>query len=576
MLFFYRGGVELAHLAEGRPEVVVGRHAPPADLCVPERSLSQRHALFRFVNGTVLVEDLGSTNGTWIRDRRVQEPTAIAPGGEVMLGNVPAHVVAVGPLGMPPVLREEEFHRELDWEIARAQQLGRSVAVLAVQLGRADNARDKAGRWALRLREGSPEIKHIALGPADTLLMLLPDTSGDKARQTAHQLALGESNQREARRVGVALHPDGGSSSHKLVEAARKAAGAASAQRPVVLAPTGRGWKGDVSAPDAPIIGGNQQDLFHKAQRAASRHEPVLLYGETGTGKEVVASYIHREGSRRDRPFVPINCGAIPETLVESEFFGHEAGSFTGAISRPGCFREADGGTLFLDEIGELKPDAQAKLLRAIDTRKIRPIGGSKAIDVDVRIIAATHRDLRAMITDGRFREDLYYRLNTIELTVKPLRERRDEIEELAMRFLAEAREGASRPRGIAPDAMVLLRAHRWPGNVRALRGAIASAVAMSEGDLLTPEDFPSWLHASESRADVAGSALDAPLQTDTSGPTKGGSLEDRANEFYTRAITDALRATGGDIAKTAEHLGMARRTLTRWMKELGIKRPKR
>ena len=235
------------------------------------------------------------------------------------------------------------------------------------------------------------------------------------------------------------------------------------------------------------------QAVLRTAEKAAASAIPVLIEGESGVGKELIARAIHGSSERRAKPFVAVNCGAIPENLVESILFGHEKGAFTGATERhTGKFVEATGGTLFLDEVGELPPAAQVKLLRAIQEGEVEPVGAKKPVKVDVRLVSATNRNLIADVKHGRFREDLFYRLHVFPIAVPPLRERAEDIPELARHFLARfAAEEGKRIRAVSAEALALLAQHRWPGNVRQLENAVFRAVVLAEGDTIGIEEFP-------------------------------------------------------------------------------------
>jgi transcriptional regulator with GAF, ATPase, and Fis domain len=236
------------------------------------------------------------------------------------------------------------------------------------------------------------------------------------------------------------------------------------------------------------------RDALSIVRRVASSTASVLLLGESGTGKELFAEAVHRNSARRDRPFVRVACAALPETLLESELFGHEKGAFTGAIyARPGRFEIADGGTLFLDEIGDLSPTVQVKLLRFLEEHEFERVGGNKTVRVDVRIVTATNRDLKAKLADGSFREDLYFRLNVIEIRVPALRERTGDVLQLARHFLAKfARANGKAITGFTGDAMALLARYSWPGNVRELENAVERAVVLATEPLLGCELFAS------------------------------------------------------------------------------------
>jgi transcriptional regulator with GAF, ATPase, and Fis domain len=293
--------------------------------------------------------------------------------------------------------------------------------------------------------------------------------------------------------------------------------------------------------------------------KVAASNATVLLLGETGTGKEVAARYVHHASDRRDAPFVAINCAALTETLLESELFGHEKGAFTGAVSQKiGRFEMADGGTLFLDEIGEISPSTQVKLLRVLQDQEFVRVGGTRVVACDVRIIAATNRDLKAAIADGRFREDLYYRLNVFPVPVPPLRERRDDIPALADHVIQRsAREfGRPAPR-LSVDALAVLTAHRWPGNVRELQNVIERALLLCDGDVIEPIHLPE---------DIAGRFGVAPT---TGG---AGSLWD-----YERAmIVKALDDSNWNQSQAARTLGISRDNLRYRVRKYGIEKPKR
>jgi DNA-binding NtrC family response regulator len=254
-----------------------------------------------------------------------------------------------------------------------------------------------------------------------------------------------------------------------------------------------RSRSGTLSFKDIVTRNARMQAVLRTAEKATASLIPVSIEGESGVGKELIARAIHGSGERRAKPFVAVNCGAIPENLVESTLFGHEKGAFTGATEKHlGKFVEASGGTLFLDEVGELPPAAQVKLLRAIQEGQVDPVGGRKPVKVDVRIISATNRNLIADAKSGRFREDLFYRLHVFPITVPPLRERPEDIPDLVRHFLVRfAAEEGKRIRAVSADALTLLNAHPWPGNVRQLENAVFRAVVLAEGDEIGTSEFP-------------------------------------------------------------------------------------
>jgi len=304
--------------------------------------------------------------------------------------------------------------------------------------------------------------------------------------------------------------------------------------------------------------------LKEQIRLVAPTNASVLITGENGTGKELVARSIHFHSQRKDRPFVEINCAAIPEELIESELFGHEKGAFTGAVSqKKGKFDVADGGTLFLDEIGDMSLKTQAKILRILQERKFERVGGNRTIEVDVRIVAATNKVLEEEIRAGTFREDLYYRLNVVPFTVPPLRERREDIPLLVEHFLEMfcQREGLER-KLITPEALELLKNCFWPGNVRELKNVVERLVIMTPGRTITAAHIPDSAALGES-AREAGGRLDAVLEL--------GSLREAREGFEKEFILQKLEENNWNISKTAEAIELERSNLYRKMKSYGI-----
>src|ERR671932_624528 len=321
-----------------------------------------------------------------------------------------------------------------------------------------------------------------------------------------------------------------------------------------------------LDALDAEIVSASPEmeavkKMILKVARSSST---VLIRGESGTGKELIARAIHNQSPRVSEMFQAVNCAAINENLLESELFGHEKGSFTGAhAEKKGLFEVADRGTLFLDEIGELDISMQAKLLRALQEREIRRVGGTRPIKIDVRVVAATNRDLRAMVADGRFRDDLYYRINVLSVDVPPLRERREDIPVLIDYFLKKHTRNTSRlVRGLTPETRRLMMNYSWPGNVRQLESAIERAILLCEGDLITVDDLP--LEVRQESQPAAEGAFKL--------PPEGISFE----EVERGLIVQAMEQTDYNITKAAKLLGLTFRTLQYRLEKFGIKRPEK
>ncbi|HQN18634.1 MAG TPA: sigma 54-interacting transcriptional regulator [Syntrophobacteraceae bacterium] len=297
--------------------------------------------------------------------------------------------------------------------------------------------------------------------------------------------------------------------------------------------------------------------LFHQVLKVAPTDSTVLITGESGTGKELVANALYEHSLRKGKPFVKINCVAIPEGLLESELFGHEKGAFTGAVSRkPGKFEIADGGTIFLDEIGDMALTTQAKVLRVLQEREFERVGGNRNIKVDVRIIAASNRDLLKMVREERFREDLYYRLNVIPLHLPPLRDRKEDIPLLADYFLGRTSDAV----GLSPEASELLLAYSWPGNVRELQNALERAAVMADS-MIRPSHLPSVITSGSLMDDLEKRAL----------PEGELSIDDRLRGIERGIILEALRRAGGVQVKAAQLLGISPRSLWHRVKKLEI-----
>jgi DNA-binding NtrC family response regulator len=352
------------------------------------------------------------------------------------------------------------------------------------------------------------------------------------------------------------------------------------------------------------VTGSESMDrVLRLARKAADSTIPILVEGESGVGKEVIARAIQGTGERKGKPFVTVNCGAIPENLVESILFGHEKGSFTGATEKHvGKFVEANGGTLFLDEIGDLPLDVQVKLLRAVQDGEVDPVGSRSTIKVDIRLISATHRDLLQRVKDGLFREDLFYRLNVFPILVPPLRDRREDIPMLVQHFINRfgSTETRGRINGISAGALAMLKAYDWPGNIRQLENAILRAIVLCEGSVLTADDFPQikaqvdgidpqLIDAADiddndavpEAVTIARSAVaDMPSNADESGVSGGygvvNALDEKGNvrkleEVEGEMIKLAIDHYNGQMSEVARRLGIGRSTLYRKLKDMGI-----
>ncbi len=546
LVFYHRDGAMVAQLDKGKA-LVVGRTAP-AEIEIPDPGLSRQHARFMWDELGLWVEDLGSTNGTKKNGEKVTR-AQIGPADEIAIGpvRVSVHILSSVDEQLRGFDGHDRFLGQLDDEITRARQFQRPLALMMVSSGQGKEGH--VSRWASRLRPRLRPVDRVGIYGPSAVMVALPEATPEMIHALANEFAGGV----PPLACGVVVFPQDGQSAEELIAALQVARRVGD---PTSLSPV------DV----APVVSKNaaMKQVMATVKRLAQSTISVLLNGETGTGKEVIARAIHEGGPRRKQVMRSINCAAIPGTLIESVLFGHEQGAFTGADSRAaGIFEQASGGTVLLDEVGELAASAQAALLRVLETKRLMRVGGNKEIEVDVRVIAATHRNLEAMVAAGQFRQDLLYRLNTMTLQIPPLRERVDEIRPLAERFLKEARaQSGNDVRSIDPLAMAALEAYSWPGNVRELRNCIERAVVLAEGKAITVNDLADRIRQRSlpaAEADVSGE-----LPAD---------YKDHLRKYEAELILRALHKHNGNQTETAKALNLPLRTLVHKIQTYGIKK---
>jgi DNA-binding NtrC family response regulator len=584
LVIYHRNGAQIVAMPFGK-SVVVGR-TPPVDILVQDSTLSRRHARFEAMEDHILVEDMNSSNGVWLGDRRIRREE-LRPGHEVYMGRIVVSIqlLSAEEIPMHQVISHDQLVGVLEQEVSKAQMDGSSLSVLHVE---ADNKAAKVSQWFGALCKVLRPGDNMALYSDTAVVILLPGTTHREAKHLA--MLFQESSEREvspdpALRIGVSAFPDSAITADELLQSSRGAFGRATDQDRVRLAPPQRfrRLQPRVPSPKAagtePVVSSPaMKKVFDAVDRLANSDIPVLLLGETGTGKEVVARAIHERGTRRDRELCCINCASIPVSLVESTLFGHVRGAFTGADKDArGVFEEAEGGTLLLDEIGELPQSIQANLLRVLETKQVGRVGSAKTRTVDVRIIASTHRDLEQMNEAGQFRQDLYYRINTMTLRLPPLRERPEEIGELVDHFIGQMmRQDDSGVRSIEADALRLLERYSWPGNVRQLRNVIERAAVLAQGESITMEDLPERVRLH--RADGDEPSGIKPIDTDSlsvppAAPDRSApqDFKTQVQELEVRLIREALEQAGGNQTEAAKQLRMPRRTLVRKIKQYGL-----
>jgi DNA-binding NtrC family response regulator/pSer/pThr/pTyr-binding forkhead associated (FHA) protein len=525
----------------------IGR-APEADLVIDDPSISRLHTRLLVTDGSVVLSDLGSRNGTLLNGAAVGEPRAVAPGDVITLGKVTLVVQGQRARGEDPLLPLPQLRERLAEELARSTHYERPLAVIALSLPTVTFAAAHLVKVKALLRAHD----RAALDSPSLLLLFLPELDEHEARELADQ-ALATLSEPSAG-AGISLFPEDGTEGEALLSAAREAASAPGVQ-------FARERVARVALGDQVLIVADpaMRGLHRLLQRLAPSDLPVLISGETGTGKELVALALHAS-SRQQGPFVVVNCAALPETLAESELFGHQRGAFSGATAdKAGYFEAANRGTLFLDEVGELPLPVQAKLLRSVETRQIVRLGDTRPLSVDVRVVAATHRDLAADVKAGRFREDLYFRLAAAQVALPPLRSRPREIPLLARTFLEQACKQLGREvPGLDAAALAQLSAYAWPGNVRELRNVMAAVAALHEGPRI--DEVPLG------RALPPAPPL-APLEPRRVFPR----LAEELRSLERARMVEALEACGGVQKRAAQLIGMPLRTFVLKAKQYGL-----
>jgi two-component system response regulator AtoC len=562
LLIYHRDGSEMVPLGPAQPQVVIGR-ARPSDVPIRDASLSRQHARFELVGTELWVEDLNSTNGTRVNGKRVKR-SRVKETDDVQLGAVSVvyHVLAPREPDLAGMDSHDRFLVKLDQELVRARTFARPLALLMV--GAAKRKQGHVSRFGPRVRALLRPVDLIALYDQSTVLIALVEVGQQEAHTLARAVMEGRQRKEPELVCGIAVYPEHGTSIDELVETVRAALHQATGRQPVRSA-EGAGEPHGTTEGAPVVVNPKMRQIFETARRIADSNIPVLIYGETGTGKEVLARAVHGASRRRRKPLRCINCAAIPEQLVESALFGHERGAFTSADQRrAGVFEEADGGTVMLDEVGELSPSAQAALLRVIETKRVSRVGSSKDFEVDVRILAATHRDLERMCQEGTFRSDLFYRLDSMVFRLPPLRERRDEIIPLAQTFMAAAaKANACKVNRIDPKAEKLLRSYDWPGNVRELRNVIERAVVIAQEGMVTADDLSERVRRGLTPETQPMGALD----------DDGLSVKEKVKRYESQLLLEALQANDWNQTRTADALGMPLRTLVHKMKVLGLKK---
>jgi two-component system response regulator AtoC len=550
--------------AEG--SLLVGRSAK-AELLVEDPLASRQHARLH-VGDVLSIEDLGSANGTRVRGALIEanKPVVISAGEAVEIGST---VLIVQHSRWSPGPRRlwshGHFENRLKDQCVRSEGSGGRFALLRVRL---EHGVPWTSAFPVLARHIQPPHLFASYGPNEyEALMLEPNLEAvDKTVETLWgELRHGQLGAR----IGVAWYPRDGRSADALLAKAN-----------ALVKP----FPGKATVPGLHSPSQVMQRVYDMASRAAGANINVLLLGETGVGKEVMAQQLHRSSPRATKPMVSLNCAGLSESLIETELFGHEKGAFTGAAqARLGLLESAQGGTVFLDEIGEMPLKVQATLLRVIETREVLPVGGRKTRPIDVRFIAATNRNLEAESAAGTFRQDLFFRLNGISIQIPPLRDRVSEIPELARGFVTQACHDIGRTElAISEQAMELLEAYSWPGNIRELKNVIERAVVLCDGPEISPEHLPveKMEGVSDSMSATASPmAADRPLYDSNPASSPADEIDATRADLKSlerQKIIEALASCAGNQSRAAKLLGMPRRTFISKLDLFGIPRPQK
>jgi DNA-binding NtrC family response regulator len=536
------------HTTIALPQVgrlVIGRD-DNAHIRILDPRASRQHALLH-VAGTIQVEDLGSTNGTRLGPNRLtaNQPVPLTIGQALLIGNTT--LVLQYEWVTSRTHAHGYLYDRLIEECARFEaNSDSSFGFLRIHVGANTDSTTVSSEIAKFIRPGDM----LALYAPCEFELLLPDSAQNKCEEIATNISQALKPLDTETQIGLAFFPRDGISPGALL------AHACAQLR-----------KSNMVAGGVLVKNPTMQALYQKAALVAKSNANVMVLGETGVGKEVLARTLHHESHRNKKPFIAINCAAFNETLLEDQLFGHERGAFNGADrARPGLLEAAHDGTLFLDEVGDMSPPMQAKLLRAVDCGEIIRLGSDNVRTIHVRFISATNRDLTDEIHHRRFRDDLYHRLAVVELRIPPLCERKDEIEPLLRRFLQElAQSNGRKVPDISEPALSLLLGYDWPGNVRELKNTIEQALALCPTDTITPEHLPTEKLVITSK----------PTKSPSSIPLIPAKANDDHTDDERQRILDALAKCAGNQTRAAQLLATTRFGLMRRLKELGIPRPR-
>jgi two-component system, NtrC family, response regulator AtoC len=556
-------------------EVFVGRGSN-VQVALEDASVSRLHAKLLIADGEAMIEDLNSRNGTFVNGERLVSARALVSGDTISVCSVTmVYNATARPRGTRVAVDMQRLRQRGEEEIERSLKYQRPLTILALTLGVEASDREALSRSILRELS---LMDVVAWGGPKELVLLMPETGATEAPSAAAGLLRAVGTAASEPRLGFATCPEDGCDFETLLSSARAAAQSAAAGKVAGASNAFRtlqvGKRTIVVADPAMVR------LYALVERLAASDIAVLIHGETGAGKEMVATALHYWSARASRPLVTLNCAALQETLLESELFGHEKGAFSGAVaSKQGLLESASGGTVLLDEIGELSPTAQAKLLRALETKRVIRLGDVREREIDIRIAAATNRNLQDDVRANRFRQDLYYRLSGATVWLPPLRSRKREMPILAQAFLREACDTNGREQmTISARAMQLLATHGWPGNVRELKNVMEYLAATVDEQAVQPWHLerlggPSLAPGGPPPEEAAAAAGEADAGAATGEGASFRPIEEELREFERNRMVEALRVTGGNQTRAAKLIRMPLRTFAAKLKQYDIPR---
>jgi two-component system, NtrC family, response regulator AtoC len=559
-------------------EFLIGR-GPEADLQLSSPGASRRHAVITLADGEVRVRDLGSRNGTLVNGARIEGEQPLFAGDTITIGTVALILYLTPRAGQQPLVDARTLRRRLQEELDRASLFDRPAALFCLLVD------PGADREVIRARVDA-ELRRVDQAgwlSAVELVGVLPEVDQAAGAALLRRVLEGVRPVAPAVRAGLAVYPSAACEPDALLAAARAAARGAGPDEPGV--DPDQDARVEIGGRSMVVADATMRGLLELIRRLARTDLPVLVEGETGVGKENAAFALHAWSPRGEGPFVPVNCAAFSENLVESELFGSEKGAFSGAVAtRAGLLESAAGGTLFFDEIGELPLALQPKLLRVLESKRAMRVGGTRERELDVRVVAATNRNLAEEVARGRFRADLLFRLNAATVVLPPLRNRPREIAVLARTFLADACRSLGMPgKSFASASLPLLAAHPWPGNVRELKNVVEYLAATTVAPVIDPEALRARL-APRAPATPAIPAVDPPAEAPGPRATRAypapqagprAALADEIRALERARMLEALEQTGWVQTRAADLIGMPLRTFQQKVKQHGLARPR-